>query len=76
MSKRGRKQSNPVHNHFKFDAISKTSTCIHCDKSIPEKHSTNLLAHMKIKHPEINIHGEDEQVCATKEKSFSFFKVL
>ena len=56
MSKGGRKQTNPVHNHFKFDDIISTSICIHCDKSIPEKHSTNLLAHMKIYHPEITIH--------------------
>ena len=48
MSKRGRRQSNPVHNHFKFDDITSTSICIHCEKSISEKHSTNLLAHIKI----------------------------
>ena len=69
MPKRGRKQSNPVHNHFKFDDISNTSTCIHCNKSIPRKHSTNLLAHMKCKHPEITIQEEDEQECAPIEKS-------
>ena len=28
MSKRGRKQTNPVHNHFKFDDITSTSICI------------------------------------------------
>ena len=76
MSKRGRKQSNPVHNHFKFDEISNTSTCIHCGKSIPDKHSTNLLAHMKVKHREIKIQEVDDQVCAIKEKSFSLSQVL
>ena len=46
--------------------------CIHCEKSIPEKYSTNLLAHMKIYHPEITIQEENEEECATtakKEKS-------
>ena len=55
MFKRGRRQSNPVHNHFKYDDITSTSICIHCEKSIPEKYNTNLLAHMKIYHPEITI---------------------
>ena len=27
MPKRGRKQTNPVHNHFKFDDITSTSIC-------------------------------------------------
>ena len=59
MLKRGRRQSIPVHNHFKFDDITSTSICIHCEKSIPEKYSTNLLAHMKIYHRFSQSHIED-----------------
>ena len=68
MLKRGRRQSNPVYNHFKFDDITSTSICIHCEKSIPETYSTNLLAHMKIYHPEITIQEENEKECATTAK--------
>ena len=68
MLKRGRRQSNHVHNHFKFDDITSTSICIHSEKSIPEKYSTNLLAHMKIYHPEISIQEENKKECATTAK--------